>query len=306
MIDRYLLRYFLAVVDQGNFSRAAALCHVAQPTLSVGIAKLERMVGAPLFLRSSQRVELTAAGARLLVHARRIETEFTLAERALATVEAPQRLRLGWLASIPADRFAAALRAERAAGRQTQVELVEGNERELHAHLARGRVDLAVSLIRPGGTRFAEEALAEEGYRLALPGTHRLAQAETVAAEALGGETMIARRHCEALAATSRHFTERGVRPFFAMRSTNDERVLAMVAAGLGLTLMPESYRDGADGAGAKGERAIGWPRLAGFDLTRRIGFLFAAHSEPAQIAAIPIVEHLRGVLRGQNDRRAL
>ncbi|OJY71066.1 MAG: LysR family transcriptional regulator [Sphingobium sp. 66-54] len=293
MIDRYLLRYFLAVVDQGNFSRAAALCNVAQPTLSVGIAKLERTVGAPLFLRSSQRVELTAAGARLLVHARRIETEFALAERALATAEAPRRLRIGWLASIPADRFAAALRAERAAGGQTQVEIVEGNERELHAHLARGRVDLAVSLIRPGGTRFAEEALGGEGYRLALPGDHRLARAETVAAEALGGETMIARRHCEALAATSRHFTERGVRPFFAMRSTNDERVLAMVAAGLGLTLMPESYRNCA----AAGEGAIGWPRLAGFDLTRRIGFLFADHSEPAQIAEMPIVGQLRRAL---------
>jgi len=293
MIDRYLLRYFLAVVDQGNFSRAAALCNVAQPTLSVGIAKLERTVGAPLFLRSSQRVELTAAGARLLVHARRIETEFALAERALATAEAPQRLRIGWLASIPADRFAAALRAERAAGGRTQVEIVEGNERELHAHLARGRVDLAVSLIRPGGTRFAEEALVEEGYRLALPGDHRLAGAETVAAEALGGETMIARRHCEALAATSRHFTERGVRPFFAMRSTNDERVLAMVAAGLGLTLMPERYRHCA----AAGGRAIGWPRLAGFDLTRRIGFLFAGHGEPAQIAEMPIVEQLRQAL---------
>lgn len=298
MIDRYLLRYFLAVVDQGNFSRAAALCNVAQPTLSVGIAKLERAVGAALFLRSSQRVELTAAGARLLVHARRIETEFTLAERALDTVEAPQRLRLGWLASIPADRFAAALRAERAAGGQTQVELIEGNERELQAHLARGRVDLAVSLIRPGGTRFAEEAVREEGYRLALPGGHRLARAASVAAEALGGETMIVRRHCEVLAATSRHFTERGVRPFFAMRSTNDERVLAMVAAGLGITLMPESYRErGGTGAAASGVAGIGWPRLAGFDLTRRIGFLFAGHGEPAQLAAMPIVGHVRQAL---------
>ena len=46
MLDRYLLRYFLAVVDQGNFSRAAAHCNVSQPTLSVGIAKLERTLGS--------------------------------------------------------------------------------------------------------------------------------------------------------------------------------------------------------------------------------------------------------------------
>jgi DNA-binding transcriptional LysR family regulator len=46
MIERYLLRYFLAVIDQGNFSRAAAHCHVSQPTLSTGIAKLEQMTAS--------------------------------------------------------------------------------------------------------------------------------------------------------------------------------------------------------------------------------------------------------------------
>src|SRR3546814_11619706 len=100
MIERYLLRYFLAVVDQGNFSRAAAHCLVSQPTLSVGIAKLEQAVGAPLFLRSNQRVELTEAGARLLTHARRIEREFNLAEMAGEKAEQAPVLRLGVLLSL--------------------------------------------------------------------------------------------------------------------------------------------------------------------------------------------------------------
>ena len=55
MIDRYLIRYFLAVVEQGNFSRAATHCNISQPTLSVGIAKLERTLGIFLFVRSNQR-----------------------------------------------------------------------------------------------------------------------------------------------------------------------------------------------------------------------------------------------------------
>ena len=58
MIDRYLLRYFLAVIEKGNFSKAAAACGVSQPTLSVGIAKLETMLDRPLFQRSNRRVEL--------------------------------------------------------------------------------------------------------------------------------------------------------------------------------------------------------------------------------------------------------
>ena len=56
MMDRYLLRYFLAVIDQGNFSKAAAACNVSQPTLSVGIANLEKMLSRPLFVRTNRRV----------------------------------------------------------------------------------------------------------------------------------------------------------------------------------------------------------------------------------------------------------
>ena len=91
MIDRYLLRYFLAVIDQGNFSRAAAQCGVSQPSLSVGIARLERDLGCSLFERSSRRVELTAHGVRLAAHARRIEAHFLLAEALGGAEIAPLR-----------------------------------------------------------------------------------------------------------------------------------------------------------------------------------------------------------------------
>jgi DNA-binding transcriptional LysR family regulator len=253
MLDRYLLRYFLAVVDQGNFSRAAALCNVSQPTLSVGVAKLGGQVGAPLFLRSSQRVELTAAGARFLVHARRIESEYNLAERVLAEAEPVRRLRIGWLLSISTERLAAAVAGAEPDEDGMQVEIIEGNERDLQGHLARGRIDLAVSLVRPGETRFAEEPIVAEGYRLALPAGHRLAGAQSVAAEALAAETMIVRRHCE----------------------------------GLGLTVMPESYR----------RAGIAWPQLAGFDLQREIGFVFAPHGERAQLADLPLLARIRAGL---------
>ena len=71
MIDRYLIRYFLAVVDQGSFSRASRQANVSQPTLSVGIAKLESLLGETLFERSTRRISLTSAGARFLPPARR-------------------------------------------------------------------------------------------------------------------------------------------------------------------------------------------------------------------------------------------
>lgn len=243
MIERYLLRYFLAVVDQGNFSRAAAHCLVSQPTLSVGIAKLEQAVGAPLFLRSNQRVELTEAGSRLLSHARRIEREFNLAEQAGAQTAEIQTLRIGLLTSIAGAPVAAAVAACPAEARG-RVEFIPGSERELLGRLDAERINVALTLVRPGAEeRYAARPLAEEGYGLALPADHRLAGRETIAAEELAGETMIVRRHCEALSATSRYFVDRGIRPHFAYRSTNDERVMQMVAAGLGVTVMPLGYQ---------------------------------------------------------------
>src|SRR5688572_11981202 len=145
MIDRYLLRYFLAVVDRGTFSKAAQQVNVAQPTLSVGIAKLERMLGTPLFQRSSQRVHLTEAGARLPGHARRIESEFNLAER-ITSGRAPERtVRLGVLRTIPTALLEDAVAS--VAGAEGSFELVEGSERDLLQRLNRGRIDVALTIL---------------------------------------------------------------------------------------------------------------------------------------------------------------
>src|SRR5258705_6594430 len=101
MIDRYLLRYFLAVIDCGSFSKAAKQLNVAQPTLSVGIGKLERLLGASLFHRTSKWVHITEAGSRLAAHARRIENEFNLAEAAAVDMRPARALRLGVISTYP-------------------------------------------------------------------------------------------------------------------------------------------------------------------------------------------------------------
>lgn len=288
MIDRYLLRYFLAVVDHGTFSRAATHCNVSQPTLSVGIAKLERLVGAALFMRSNQRVGLTEAGSRFLGHARKIETEFLLAQQAVSGVETTTLLRIGWLGSVASHLVMPAVTAAAQAG--TQIELLEGSERELVRHLGQGRIDVALTLVGRGGERFLEEPLMAEGYALAVPETHRLADRDVIGAEELAGDVMIVRRHCEVLSETSRHFTERGIRPHFALRSVQDDRVLAMVAAGLGVTVMPESHR-------ATGVKR---PRLAGFAHRRTVGLLYGSQSETLQSLSHPFLDAIR--TRGQNQ----
>lgn len=270
MIDRYLLRYFLAVIDQGNFSKAAASCNVSQPTLSAGIAKLETLLGRPLFIRTNRRVELTAAAVHLAGHARRIEAEFAAAERAVQEEAAPATIRIGILGSIPAAWIEDYVARLRGSGGGERVELIEGRERELTERLARGGLDVALTLLREDG-RFRAERLLTEGYSLAMAATHRLADRDLIDGAELGGEPMIVRRHCELLSETSRYFTARGVRPFFPGRVTSDDRALRLVRAGLGVTVMPDSFQ-------APG---VVRPRLADFPFTRDIGLLFSSQSDP-------------------------
>ncbi|WP_310100313.1 LysR family transcriptional regulator [Sphingomonas sp. BE138] len=273
MIDRYHLRYFLSVVDTGNFSRAAAACNVSQPTLSVGIARLEASLGRTLFNRTNRRVALTEAGAGLLQHARTIEAGFAAAERAVTGTAAAPLLRLGVLTTIP-RRWTERWLAARTAGR---VEIVEGNARDLRARLARGRIDAAVTILHDGDDRGAGQHLLTEGYTLAIAATHPLADRASLRAEEVAHEPMIVRRHCERLSDTSRFFTARGVRPFFPARTTSDDLALSYVRARTGITVMPEGFR-------AEGVARVA---LEGFDASRDLGLVFAAHlaPDPALIA---------------------
>lgn len=259
MLKRTHLRQFLALVDRGSFTAAAAHLHITQPTLSAGIAELERSIGTALILRERRAIRLTEAGNRLLTHARAIEREFRLAEAGLTEAAAPAPippLRLGVLVSLSSAQVAAlAMRSGRA------LTMVEGSDGELRRRLSERQIDAALTLLRPG-----EEApvLIEEPYAMILPATHRLAGRARLCAEDVAGETMIARRSCEILAETSRWFTARGVRPRFVLRSPNDDRCLALVAAGAGVTTGPVSLA-------IAGTVAI---PLEGYDFRRRIGWL--------------------------------
>lgn len=284
MIDRYLLRYFLGVIDCGNFSKAAKQLNVAQPTLSVGIGKLERLLGTPLFQRTSKRVQITDAGSRLAAHARRIENEFNMAEAAVADLGPARALRLGLLSTFPMAHLAEAIKMAKRSATPERLQIVTGNERELLQRLSRGQVDIALSIVREDSDRLTSETLFSEHYALAIDSGHPLAAKPTIAAEELADNTMIVRRHCEVLSETSRHFTERGVRPFFAFRGTNDEAVLALVQSGLGVTVMPASYT----------LKGVLRPRLAGFNLKRQIGFLYAEHATHWRQAASPLLSAIR------------
>lgn len=261
MIDRYLIRYFLAVMDHGNFSKAASLCGVTQPTLSIGIAKLETIVGHVLFNRTNRRVELTAMGVIFAAHARKIEADFALAIQAMRDDRRNKLIRIGVISTISnvwIEHAAAA--ARRADGEK--IELVEGRMRDLLPRLERGRLDVVLGIL--GNDRRGEDQLFEEGYGLALADDHPLAAEASIDPEQVADADMLVRRNCEALADVSRFFTQRGIRPFFAARTTSEDRAAAYVRAGIGITVMPRSLA----------QERISLVKLAGFEQRRRVGFL--------------------------------
>ncbi|SEN36652.1 DNA-binding transcriptional regulator, LysR family [Sphingomonas gellani] len=285
MIDRYLLRYFLGVVEQGNFSRAAQHCGVSQPTLSVGISKLEGMLNCQLFDRTNRRVALTEAGSRFLHHARRIEAEFAAA--AMSVVEHAPRtaLRLGVLLSLPAAKLARALHDGMPEGMVAEV--MEGRRADLSSLLGRGRVDAIVTLVAPDEPRTL--AIGSEPYLMALAADHPLVRPDGAALDvrALAGDAMLVRRHCEALPAISSFFTGHGVRPRIAARTTNDERALAYVQSGLGVTMMPACFATA----------GVSMVALNGFAKTRTLGFQVAEGGERL-IASKGILAPLARALR--------
>lgn len=281
MLSRRHLRQFLALVDTGSFTAAANQLHVAQPTLSAGIAELERELGAAVILRERRALRLTEAGNRLLVHARSIEREFGLAERGVLAAPTPAPpLRLGVIASL-STLMVAAVAAQFTPGRLT---LTEAPDADLRRRLAEHRLDALLTTLH--GAESGAEVLLEEGYAMLLPAAHRFAARTLLLPEELAGETMIARRSCEILAETSRFFTARGVRPHFAFRSANDDRCLALVAAGAGVTTAPVSLA---------GEGTVAVP-LQGYDYRRRIG-LIAASGQEDRVTASGLPAILREAL---------
>lgn len=243
MFELYQLRYFIAVVETGSFTKAAERACVTQPTLSAGIKKLEEQLGTRLFHRTSRRVYLSETGTAFLERAKAILSECNRATRELSRREVPEILRLGIVLTFPVALVSKLIDDFRRQEGGSPIELFEGTEQEVANRLAGGGVDLAITLLRDDMKTAHLVPLFEEGYQLALSERHPLAARKSIAGAQLANDNMVVRSRCEVLSETSRYFTDRNVRPRLVYRTANDERALHMIRAGLGVTVMPDSYQ---------------------------------------------------------------
>jgi DNA-binding transcriptional LysR family regulator len=187
------LRYFIAVAEELNFSRAAERLHMAQPPLSVAIQQLEQELGADLLLRTTREVRLTDAGQAFLAGARKTLAELEHcvvdARRAAAGELGSLRVAFSWSArfeTLPA--LGQALRAT-----HPDVELLTEQmwNARMPSALRSGAADVAVAICPEITSELAYEPLRSERILALLGATHPLAGEEEVALNALAEEEFV-------------------------------------------------------------------------------------------------------------------
>ncbi|HTT80781.1 MAG TPA: LysR family transcriptional regulator [Stellaceae bacterium] len=245
------LRYFVAVAEEGHVTRAAERLGIQQPPLSQQIRALEAELQVQLFRRKPRGVELTHAGEALLAEAqpilRRVEHAVGAAQRA-ARGEAG-RLALGFTSSASFHPLVPQLiRHYREAFPLVALTLEESGTGELVAALLAERIDAAFVRSPIGAAAgIAVDTLLEEPMIGVLPAGHALAAAtEPLPLAALAGETFILYRRplgpglYDAIIAACQRA---GFSPTIGQEAPRMLATLSLVAAGLGITLVPESMR---------------------------------------------------------------
>lgn len=278
-----LVRYFLAVVETGGFTRGAERAHVTQPTLSAGIKRLEADLGAALFDRG-RGATLTAAGNRFLPHARLLLQEWTAARRDLRQPRSlKRRLRLGALSGLLSSPFPTMLGGFLGQHPDIAIEMVEGPAAWLDRRLALGRIDMALTLLPEAGDEAHNLGLYRQRYALAVPARHGLATRASVRVAELNDQPFVIRPQAESLEEAERLFDRLGAKPRIVGRAETDAALLALVRAGLGLAVMPQRTIEQAEG--------VALVNLPDWKLVHRIGLIW----RPAQDETAEAVTALVG-----------
>jgi len=246
------LRYFMAVADELHFGRAAQKLHMSQPPLSVQIGRLEREVGTPLFVRSTRRVALTAAGLHLQQSARRIldEVDAVRADMRDYVDGLSGQLAAGFVSSANYTVLPEVVRLFRARRPKVALTLVPLTSGEQFDRLRAGTLDIGIvrdDLPRtgPGADSLSTAVVFEERLVACLPAGHPLADRSEATFQEVVDEPMIAYpralmpgyvdRVTELLAEAGRMRVVEEV--------VHQETALGFVAAGVGISILPESVR---------------------------------------------------------------
>jgi LysR family hydrogen peroxide-inducible transcriptional activator len=251
-MELYQLRYFLAVAETGNFTKAAARSFVSQPSLSQQVLNLEEEFGQKLFHRMGRKAVLTDAGLKLLEGARRILTDVdqTLQELKESTGIGP-KVTVGAIPTVAPFFFPAMMAHCRANDIPLVIQTHEDFRRPLGEAVLEGQLDWALLSMPFNEPRLHFEKLYSEPLWVAMSSSHRLAKAEHLTFESLRDENFILMGEASTLTLQIQRFCgDHDFEPRISHRCGQLSTAKTLTAMGLGITVLPKSARSSTDPEG--------------------------------------------------------
>lgn len=248
MIETRHLRYFLAVAQELNFSRAAEKLNMAQPPLSRQIQQLEAELGVTLFNRQERPLALTRGGSLLREQALGVMQRMDELRGTMKRFVASEKPRfvIGFVPSVIYARLPRVIRGFREVAPDVELSLIEMMSFEQIAALKEGRIDVGFGRIRFDDPALRREVLREERLAVALPLGHRLAGELPVPLGALAGEPLIVYprepRPSYADQVLS-IFRDRGLEPTQIIEVRELQTAIGLVASAAGICIVPASVR---------------------------------------------------------------
>lgn len=237
------LQYLVTVADELHFGKAAEICHVSQPTLSMQLKKLEETLGVQLFERTNKTVRLTSTGQDIVYHARQAlaEAEQIRQLARLAADPLAGEIRLGVFPTLAPYLLPSLMPKLKDAFPKLRVMLIEEKTPELLHMLSIGEIDCALLAMPVMQEGLNVLPLFNEPFLLTVAASHRLAGMETVSYKDIQKETMLLLEdgHCLREQALDVCHTI-GIGEADSFRATSLETLLHMVAAGESVTLVPK------------------------------------------------------------------
>ena len=240
-MEMHQVRYFLAVAEELNFTRASDRCNVTQPALSCAIKLLEEELGGLLFRREHESTHLTDLGHMVRPHLQSVYDHSMLAKHLSQDFRRRSPLKLGIMSTISPDEIVDLIANIRTRHPDVELKLCDSNANDLRSRLLAGDLEVVIYAL-PGeepDLRTHSIPLFREQMVLAVHRGHRLAKARAFPVREMNGECYIHRMNCEFAGYADQILQQQGVTCTPTYWSERDDWTLAMVAAGLGFAFMP-------------------------------------------------------------------
>lgn len=242
-MELYQVRYFLALCETLNFTRAAENCNVTQPSLTRAIQALEHEFGGPLLHRERNRTHLTDLGQLVRPYLEEVSRQSQVAKARAkeftSLVSVP--FTVGVMCTIGPQRLIHMMTRFRETNDGVQISFRDANAEALQGMLDKGDLDVAL-LAFPDCVpdRYHALPLYEEHFVIAFAPGHRFEKLNAVRARDLDGERYLSRLNCEFGDVMLEVYKQQGVDLTRPYRSERDDWILCMAAAGLGFSFIPE------------------------------------------------------------------